>query len=142
MRPNENKTRQIASFVLKYMKARNLSVSISYVGRTKIRQLNKQFRGKDKSTDVLSFRQDQSYVNPKALCDIVISIPDAQKNAKNIGQNLDAEVCFLITHGILHVLGYDHERKSEERKMFALQRKIIQALKSSGLHPKSKQLIR
>ena len=72
----------------------------------KIKALNTQFRQKDKITDVLSFPQKEA---DGYLGDIAISWPQAQRQAVEIGQSLEEEVRFLILHGVLHLLGYDHE---------------------------------
>lgn len=78
-----------------------------------IHALNKQYRGKDKATDVLSF----SLEDPVHLGQLVISVDRARQQAKDIGQSLEDELQFLFTHGILHLLGYDHEEPEEEKVM-------------------------
>lgn len=91
-------------------------VSVSFVNNNEIRRLNKQFRGKDKSTDVLSFPlgEDGVYdINQETgtllLGDVVISMETAVKQAKTYGHSLEREVGFLTVHSMLHLLGYDHE---------------------------------
>ena len=91
-------------------------VSVSFVNNNEIRRLNKQFRGKDKSTDVLSFPlgEDGVYdINQETgallLGDVVISMETAVKQAKTSGHSLEREVGFLTVHSMLHLLGYDHE---------------------------------
>lgn len=78
-----------------------------------IHALNKQYRGKDKPTDVLSF----SLEDPVHLGQLVISVDRAREQAKDIGQSLEDELQFLFTHGVLHLLGYDHEEPEEEKIM-------------------------
>ncbi len=78
-----------------------------------IHALNKQYRGKDKPTDVLSF----DFEDPAHLGQIVISLETAQVQADQIGQSLEDELQFLFTHGLLHLLGYDHEKPEEEKVM-------------------------
>jgi len=78
-----------------------------------IHALNKQYRGKDKPTDVLSFAFD----DPEHLGQIVISVETAQIQADQIGQSLQDELQFLFTHGLLHLLGYDHEKPEDEKIM-------------------------
>ncbi|MCB1051689.1 MAG: rRNA maturation RNase YbeY [Acidobacteria bacterium] len=87
----------------------------------RIQALNAQFRHKNKVTDVLSFPQKEA---GPYLGDIAISLPQAQRQAQEIGQSLEEEVRFLILHGVLHLLGYDHEtdqgqmlQKQSELKM-------------------------
>jgi probable rRNA maturation factor len=65
---------------------------------------------------------------PRALGDLVISLPNAEQNAKAIGQPLDREVCFLIVHGLLHLCGHDHEAPVEERRMLDAQRRLMASL--------------
>ena len=91
-------------------------VSVSFVDNGEIRQLNRQFRDKDKSTDVLSFPlgEDGVYdINQETgallLGDVVISMETAVKQAKTYGHSLESEVGFLTVHSMLHLLGYDHE---------------------------------
>lgn len=78
-----------------------------------IHRLNKQYRGKDKPTDVLSF----SLEDPVHLGQLVISVNRAREQATQIGQSLEEELQFLFTHGLLHLLGYDHEEPDEEKIM-------------------------
>jgi len=80
-----------------------------------LRTLNKQYRGKDKPTDVLSF----SLEDPVHLGQLVISVDRAKVQAKEIGHSLEEELQFLFTHGLLHLLGYDHEKPEDEKKMLA-----------------------
>lgn len=78
-----------------------------------IHALNKQYRDKDKATDVLSFSME----DPVHLGQLVISVDRAREQAKDIGQSLEDELQFLFTHGVLHLLGYDHEEPEEEKIM-------------------------
>ena len=91
-------------------------VSVSFVSNAEIRRLNKFYREKDKSTDVLSFPLGENGVydsNPetgsKLLGDIVISMETAVKQAEIYGHSLEREIGFLTVHSMLHLLGYDHE---------------------------------
>ena len=105
------------------------------MGEGRIRSLNKKYRGKNKTTDVLSFPL-QEKLDAKALKggilslgDIFLSLPVAKKYAARQGVGLDYEVSFLTVHGFLHLLGYDHEKSSlEKQKMFSLQDKILNKL--------------
>lgn len=94
----------------------NAEVSVSFVSNAEIRQLNRQFRNKDKSTDVLSFPLGENGVydincetGASLLGDVVISMETAVKQAKTYGHSLEREVGFLTVHSMLHLLGYDHE---------------------------------
>jgi probable rRNA maturation factor len=86
------------------------SATIAFVSDKKIRELNRQFRGIDKATDVLSFPSDE----PDELGDIAVSIDTAVAQAKENGLKLDEEVAQLILHGLLHLSGYDHETDNGE----------------------------
>ena len=90
-----------------------------------IHDLNKQYRDKDRPTDVLSFELDDDIM----LGDIIISIDTAKRQAVDNDILLDREVAFLFIHGILHLMGYDHELGPEEEKeMFELQENILKKL--------------
>jgi probable rRNA maturation factor len=104
---------------------------------TEVQALNRDYRGKDKPTDVLSFPlfetdDDDPIVfpgeeNQLALGDLVISIDTAARQAIELGHTLEREIAFLTIHGVLHLLGYDHARDSERRSMFARQDAIYEA---------------
>jgi len=117
------------------LRSAGVELSINLVGEGRIRSLNKKYRGKNKTTDVLSFPL-QEKLDAKALKggilslgDIFLSLPVAKKYAARQGVGLDYEVSFLTVHGFLHLLGYDHEKSSlEKQKMFSLQDKILNKL--------------
>ena len=92
------------------------NVSIAFVDDTAMRRLNRQFRQKNKTTDVLTFPADRSYSDPEGngppLGDIIISIEQAKRQAAHENHSLATEVRYLILHGVLHALGYDHETDS------------------------------
>jgi len=90
--------------------------SIAFISDRRMRELNKFFRGKDTTTDVLSFphEPDEFDVDKTNLGDIVISAEQAQRQAKENGLTLDNEIKQLILHGILHLCGYDHETDNGE----------------------------
>lgn len=94
-----------------------------------MRRLNRTYRGKDRTTDVLSFPQ-MSYGNepqPSTLLgDIVISLPQARRQAREYGVSLYEEVSRLLVHGLLHLLGYDHEQsRYQARVMSALEEELL-----------------
>lgn len=102
--------------------------SLVLVSDKKIKELNKLWRGFDKATDVLSFPIDTKPPEasmPYELGEIVISVDAARVQAQTHGHGLKREMAFLITHGMLHVLGFDHERKEDEKEMFSRQRRIL-----------------
>jgi probable rRNA maturation factor len=95
------------------------ALAILLTGDDEIRQLNHQFLGIDEPTDVLSFPDEsddfvQALSEEKLLGDIAISLPTAERQADTVGHSLDAELAHLLTHGILHLCGYDHVNSEEE----------------------------
>lgn len=148
---NTKKINEIAGCVLSALGLAEFDLSIQFVEAPTIKALNKKFRGKDKSTDVLSFPQREwpkpvvfrkRRAAPKngqrglsdPLGDVVISLANAKKNAKDIGHDLDRETAFLLVHGILHLCGHDHMCKEEEELMTAQQRKLMQLLARPNPH--------
>ncbi len=101
----------------------NKSTTIAFVSDRKMRELNKQFRGKNSTTDVLSFpfEADEFEFDADNLGDIVISIEQAQKQAAENNLDLELEIKQLILHGILHLCGYDHETDNGEMNRRELQ---------------------
>lgn len=109
-------------------------VSISFVTDEEIRELNKTYRDLDEKTDVLSFpmytTEDTHFVVDHEdelimLGDIIISIDTARQQATDYGHSFLRELGFLIIHGFLHLLGYDHETEQEEQEMFSRQEEIL-----------------
>ncbi len=122
----------ITEKILKKLDLDGVEVSITLTDDESIRELNKNWRGKDKATDVLSFPINEKPLGYKykVLGDVVISIPYAKKQAEEIGFSYKEEVLRLLIHGILHLLGYDHEKSEEEAKiMFSIQDKIFEDLR-------------
>lgn len=111
----------------------DVEVSCVLVDDERIHKINREYRHIDRSTDVISFAMednDQFYVEgmPRTLGDIFISVDHAKKQAEEYGHSLRREMCFLFTHGILHLLGYDHMTDEQEKEMFGLQDQILGAL--------------
>jgi len=101
-------------------------ISLSFVEASEIQALNKQYRNKDSVTDVLSFEVSADpNLDIPVLGDIVICIERAIEQAKEIRQSQKREFAFLFVHGLLHLLGYDHETPKEEEEMFALQKQVL-----------------
>jgi probable rRNA maturation factor len=96
------------------------SLGVRFVGDREMRRVNRQFREKDKTTDVLSFPGDSA--DGGHLGDILISIPTARRQAVEAGHGVDQEIKTLLLHGILHCLGYDHE--TDQGEMERLERKL------------------
>jgi probable rRNA maturation factor len=95
------------------------TATIAFVSDTRIRQLNRQFRGVDKATDVLSFPEDNDSQDDN-LGDIAISVDTALRQAKEAGLTFDNEVAQLMLHGFLHLAGYDHETDNGEMNRMEL----------------------
>ena len=112
-------------------------VSVTLCDNEYIHGVNKQFRGVDKHTDVLSFPlyesdelTDENCMEGVALGDIVLSLERAEEQAKELGHGFLREVAFLVVHSTLHLLGYDHERSPEDDELQCLlQREIIEFVK-------------
>jgi rRNA maturation RNase YbeY len=115
-------------------------LGILFVGDQRMRGLNRRYRGKDSTTDVLAFamreactphalRQAQGrpvHLAPDLLGDVVISVPTAWRQAIEAGRSLDEELAWLLIHGILHLCGYDHERSEKEARRMHRRERMIQ----------------
>jgi probable rRNA maturation factor len=123
--------RSLASQGRAFLERLNLhgcELSLSLVGDRAIRRLNRTWRKKDKATDVLSFPAGElprGTPGPRQLGDVVISLDTAKRQAKEYGRTLEAEALRYLAHGLLHLLGHDHERPQEARKMAALEEKLL-----------------
>lgn len=118
----------------------NVNVSVNFVSVDEIKNLNNKFRQIDRETDVLSFPNlNKKYDQPLSefidecdedgslfLGDIVICKKIAFKQAKDYGHSRRREICFLALHGLLHLLGYDHIEKDEEKIMMGIANKIME----------------
>lgn len=106
-------------------------VSVTLCDAERIRELNRDFRGIDRPTDVLSFPlfDEEDEHGPVPLGDIVINMSRAESQANEYGHSFERELGFLVVHSMLHLLGYDHEEgKAEESEMFALQEEILSSM--------------
>lgn len=103
------------------------SIEIIFMTPLEIKELNNSFRNINKSTDVLSFPNDDESI--KSFGDIFINIDQAIIQAKEYKHSLDREIAFLSVHGYLHLIGYDHQTIEEEKEMFKLQEEILQKAK-------------
>lgn len=117
-------------------------LSLSLVTDRAIRRLNRTWRQKDKSTDVLSFpagKLPKGVPGLKPLGDVVISLDTARRQAKERGRGIQEELALYLAHGVLHLLGYDHEKSAAEAKKMALMEE--QLLGSGGLLHDSPELM-
>ena len=114
--------KKVGEKVIKDLKIKK-QISVILVGDKKIRELNRQYRKKDKVTDVLSFGD---WKNPTFLGEIVISLPQIKRQAKEYGVKINQELARILIHGILHLVGLDHEKsRAEERQMFKKQNDLV-----------------
>ncbi len=107
-------------------------ISLSIITDAAMRTLNRRHRGKDATTDVLSFSYDgaRDFVQPPKsathnLGDVFISLPQVRRQAKRIDRTVREEFALMVVHGVLHLMGFDHATPSQERTMFGLQQEIL-----------------
>lgn len=107
-------------------------VGVTFVGDHAMRTLNRRYRKRDRSTDVLAFAGQEAWQPPSGMTvlgDVVVSVPTAARQAMRAGHSLEHELTLLIVHGMLHLCGYDHERSAAEaRRMFTAQRRLLAAV--------------
>lgn len=109
-------------------------VSVTIVTNEEIREINRDYRGKDTPTDVISFALEEEGEDeveiigadmPPVLGDIIISADRTKEQAEEYGHSFMRELGFLAVHGFLHLLGYDHMTKEEEEEMFSKQKDLL-----------------
>lgn len=102
--------RRLLLRLLRRMRRQGSGVTLLLATDAEVRRLNRMFLGKDRTTDVLSFPSRQELVRGRPhLGDLAVSVPQARRQALRAGWTLDEEMSLLVTHGFLHLLGYDHE---------------------------------
>lgn len=123
---------EVITKVFEHENVHNAICSIIFIDNEEIHQINKERRGVDRATDVISFALEDSpddFDEFRILGDIFISIPKMQEQAKEYGHSEKRELSFLVVHGLLHLLGYDHMKsKKDEEIMFSLQDEILESL--------------
>ncbi|MFI3231466.1 MAG: rRNA maturation RNase YbeY [bacterium] len=118
---------------------KQVEISISVVGNKNIQKINQEFRGIDKPTDVLSFpildkeilellKDNDAIGSIILLGDIIISIDKVLEQSNEYNHSVERELCFLVVHSMLHLLGYDHMNPEDEKEMFAKQDIILNNL--------------
>ena len=116
-------------YVCKKLELDKCEFNIIIVDNEKIHEINREYRDVDRETDVISFamedNMDIEYEDFRLLGDIYISIDKCYSQAEEYGHSRVREICFLATHGILHLLGYDHMNEDDEEKMFSLQNELL-----------------
>jgi len=113
------------------------NMSLALVGEDQIQDLNRQFAGHDYPTDVLSFPNDsiEPETERRYFGDVVIAVPIAAKQAEQSGHSLQAELTLLTVHGVLHLLGFDHDSPSQQKAMWSVQTEILQRLNCEVTSP-------
>ena len=106
----------------------SVEVNVVLVDDAAIHEYNKDFRNIDRPTDVLSFPDGTEDEGVLMLGDIIISVDAIRRQAADYGHSLKREFCFLVAHGYLHLLGYDHHTEAEEKEMFGLQKEILHGI--------------
>lgn len=107
-------------------------LSVELVGDGRMRRLNRLYRGKDRTTDVLAFAMREAWSPCRRLLgDVVISVPTAMRQAKEAGRSLNEEIAALLVHGVLHLCGYDHEKSEREAaRMRRRERAVLRAMEA------------
>ncbi|MBR3898449.1 MAG: rRNA maturation RNase YbeY [Bacilli bacterium] len=130
---NENidieEEKKIIEYALKHENLENVEFNVIFVDSEKIREINKKYRNIDRVTDVISFALEDDKSMPfefgRLLGDIYICVERMKDQAEEYGHSLLREQGFLTVHGLLHLLGYDHMTKEEEKIMFEKQELIL-----------------
>lgn len=126
--------RRIADAMLAELELGHAELSVLLTNDSEIHALNLAHRAKDKPTDVLSFPLDEgggadgAVSGMRVLGDVVISLDTAARQARGRKRELLPEVRFLLAHGLLHLLGYDHANPTEKREMDAMSRRLVRAV--------------
>ena len=119
--------------MMAYLGCSENELSVVFVHDGRMQSLNRAYRSKDRPTNVLAFPQCPTYEGePQTLLlgDVVISLPTAAREAFELSQTLEERVVFLLAHGLLHLLGYDHEQSAaQRRRMECRERDILSHLK-------------
>ena len=122
---------ELMEYALKYMEISSVDFNIILVDENKIHEINKEYRGIDRATDVISFAledsKDVEFEGYRLLGDIYICDKKVLEQAKEYSHSVKRELSFLAIHGLLHLLGYDHMNEKDEKVMFALQEEILES---------------
>lgn len=124
--------KQYVEFIVKEEKLNDCIFNIILINNKEIKEINKTYRNIDKETDVITFALEDyddgiKGIEYRVLGDIYISVDKVYEQAQEYGHSVKRELCFLATHGILHLLGYDHMNEEEENIMFKRQEELLDA---------------
>jgi len=127
--------KKVALTVLGLVERENVELSLALVGNAEMQKLNAKYRRMNHPTDVLSFPMEEKLLQEtRLLGDVIISVEQAAEQARERRRTLDEEMTTLLIHGIVHLLGYDHERSAKDaRIMRRLEKKILGQLCERGL---------
>ena len=124
-----DKLQEYMKFVVEKLEIPTAIFNIIFVDNERIHEMNKEYRKVDRVTDVISFALEDNpdivYEDFRLLGDIYIAIDVAYDQAIEYNHSREREVCFLATHGVLHLLGYDHMTEDEEKEMFGIQEELL-----------------
>lgn len=129
--------RKVLEQAAHYEETGDSEVSVTFVTNDQIQEINREYRGKDTPTDVISFAMEEAGEeevvitgadDTRVLGDIIISLERAKEQAADYGHSYKRELGFLAVHGFLHLLGYDHTNEADEKKMFSRQEEILGSL--------------
>ena len=122
---------EVIDYTMKKLNVKDSVFDIIFIDDEKMHEMNKEYRGIDRTTDVLSFAlNDNKHIDTviNSLGDIFISIPKMKSQAIEYEHSEKRELSFLTVHGLLHLLGYDHMNPEDEKVMFGLQKEILDEL--------------
>lgn len=128
LKKETDKLYELLAFALKREKLDNVEFNVIFVDSNTIHDINKTYRSVDRVTDVISFALEDNKtieLDHRLLGDIYICVERAEEQAKEYGHSFLRELAFLTIHGLLHLLGYDHMEKEEEKIMFQKQEDIL-----------------
>ena len=128
LKKETDKLYELLAFALKREKLDNVEFNVIFVDSNTIHDINKTYRNVDRVTDVISFALEDNKtieLDHRLLGDIYICVERAEEQAKEYGHSFLRELAFLTIHGLLHLLGYDHMKKEEEKIMFQKQEDIL-----------------
>ena len=130
-KPLNNKLNKIVSTILEQEKMSDCVINLRLLNDIEMKKLNMQFRQKDKTTNVLSFPNDDiSVKQTKNIGDIAISVEYVKAEAKKEGKTFDDHIIHMLAHGVYHILGYDHEN---DENAVIMENKEIQTLKQINI---------
>ncbi|MFH1291901.1 MAG: rRNA maturation RNase YbeY [bacterium] len=127
---NHKKINEIVLHIAKRVARLKGCVEINIVGEQAMKKINRCYRGLDKPTDVLAFAwQEDVFIKTENLGQIYVCYPQIKRQAKHFQTTVKEEFVRILVHGLLHLVGYDHQSEMQAGKMFALQENIVKEIK-------------